>query len=233
MKYTISMHLKLIQKKSNWVWRIAEAKQHLCNFSAKQTESPVKKALFLAVSVFTSIKTLGRCICWNRDLRDIPIIHIACWHTPALAEWKIKLFLSIPRFLHSWLKCMIPQNCKGHSKGDSNLFLFTIFPGCVWWACPRWVGTVLVETSAVSLPLAVCSEADEITWLRHSVELRACLWEGQTSTDRRCAWKTTPNNFLLSEARNLKIFLLGDMRRSSFCFYFPSYATVTKFSITK
>lgn len=77
------------------------------------------------------------------------------------------------------------------------------------------------------------SEADEIIWLWPcpSVELQDCLLSGQPSTDMRSAWKTTPNNFLLSEASNLKTFLLGELR-SSFWFYFPSYTTVTWFSIT-
>ena len=193
-------------------------------------------ALFLAVRVFTLIKSLKRCVCWNCDPHDIPVLHIACWHRPAQAGWKIELFISSPRFLCSWLRRMIPQNCKGHSRGDSDLFLFTVSPGCVWWARPRCVWTEtpgLIEGPAVSLPLVVWSEADEITWPCQSVELRACLPSGQPNTDMRSAWKTTPNNFLLSEASNLKIFLLGEVRRSSFWVYFPSYATVTWFFVTK
>lgn len=83
--------------------------------------------------------------------------------------------------------------------------------------------------------LASWSEADEIMWPWPcpSVELLDCLLPGQPSTHMRSAWKTTPNNFLLSEASNLKTFLLGELRRSSFWFYFPSYATMTWFSITK
>lgn len=73
---------------------------------------------------------------------------------------KIKLFL------HSWLRWIVPQIHKGPGKGDSDLFLFTVSPEYVWWACPRCVSTEtlgLVEGPAVSLPLAVWSEADKFT----------------------------------------------------------------------
>lgn len=57
----------------------------------------VKIALFLAVSVFQLITSLKRCVCWNCDPHDFPVLHVVCWHRPARAGWKIKLFISSPR----------------------------------------------------------------------------------------------------------------------------------------
>lgn len=95
---------------------------------------------------------------------------------------KIKLFLHSRKFLHSWLRRMVPQKHKGPGKGDSDLFLFTVSPECVWWAHPRCVSTEtlgLVEGPAATLPLAVWSEAAKFTRLCQSGELQGCCQNSQ------------------------------------------------------
>lgn len=147
-------------------------------------------ALFLAVSVFTLIKFLFKGMCQDCDPHDTPVSHIVYWQRSSRMK-KIKLFLHSRKFLHSWLRWMVPQKHKGPGKGDSDLFLFTVSPECVWWAHPRCVSTEtlgLVEGPAVTLPLAVWSEAAKFTWLCQSGELQGCCQDSQAQIWDLLGW---------------------------------------------
>lgn len=108
---------------------------------------------------------------------------------------KIKLFLHSHKFLHSWLRWMVPQKHKGPGKGDSDLFLFTVSPECTSQMCFYW------NTGAGWRPscyLASCC----LKWscqihLAVPIGGAARLLSGQPSTDLGSAGKKTPNNFLL------------------------------------
>lgn len=200
MKYTGLIHLKLVGK-SQSEFRESPRQKDPCSFWAKQTK--MSAAFFLAASVFYIDKILIQGHMpelWHPQHSNFT--HCVLTEVCSSRVKKLKLYLHSHNFLHSWLGWMVPQKCKGPGKGDSDLFLFTISPACVWWPCPRCVSTEtlgLVEGPAISLPLALWSEADKFT-----VPIGGAA---RLLTDLGYAGKITPNNFLQSGAPNPKIVL--------------------------
>lgn len=80
MKYTILIHPKLIKKKSQTECGepLRQNSIHVVTEQNKLRCQSVETALFLAVSVFTLITSLKRCVCWNCDPHDFPVLHVVC-----------------------------------------------------------------------------------------------------------------------------------------------------------